>query len=309
MRKFGLFLLWFLGFFVTSFAQTVPNPANWYAMDQEGFPSNSELECYKFAQSTVSGGTLVLTAAVQSVTCNQYGAAGGIVSHSYASGEVYSVPVFLYGTFVYRAKFAGGAGPWPAIWMEGWTCHPQMPGEPGLNCNWPNPGANELDLTEVQSGAGTQPFQNSFDSSTAVESTCRPTVTDVTANYHIYTFTWTPTSITWLVDGSQTCQFTTSTLIPKQPMMLIMNVAVGGSLGGTVNNGTLPQSTTVDYMRVTQNGVTVFDDEFSGAIIPPAPALPAVLKLAQLSISTPPPGFGFGLVPLGVVRDSEDDLP
>ena len=34
-------------------------------------------------------------------------------------------------------------------------------------------------------------------------------------------------------------------------MFLILNTAVGGTGGGTVNNGTLPQTSWFDYARIT----------------------------------------------------------
>ena len=51
-------------------------------------------------------------------------------------------------------------------------------------------------------------------------------------------------------NGAQTC--TISSNVPSTPMFLIMNVAVGGFGGGTVNNSTLPQTMYVDYVKVTQ---------------------------------------------------------
>jgi hypothetical protein len=37
-------------------------------------------------------------------------------------------------------------------------------------------------------------------------------------------------------------------------MFVIVDTAVGGTNGGPVNNATLPQTTSVDYVRVTSNG-------------------------------------------------------
>ena len=54
--------------------------------------------------------------------------------------------------------------------------------------------------------------------------------------------------------GAQSC--TISSNVPTTPMFLIMNVAVGGFGGGTVNNSTLPQTMYIDYVKV--NSVNQF---------------------------------------------------
>lgn len=248
------YLLILLAVVLPACAQQAPDTSKWYIMNQQGFTTNSEQQCYKPAQDTVSAGFLSLTAIVSNVSCPPYGSNGSSnVNMSYASGEVDSVLNFTFGTIEYRAKFSGGTGTWPAIWMEGFTCQPTMQGQTGRNCNWPHPNAQEIDITEVQSGVGNQPYQNTFDSSTGSEAECRPTVSDVTQNYHVYDFVWSTQGLTWYIDGIQTCQRLTSqnaNWVPQNAMFMLMNVALGGSLGGNINNATLPQSTSIDYVRV-----------------------------------------------------------
>ena len=68
----------------------------------------------------------------------------------------------------------------------------------------------------------------------------------MTKNYHVYAFEWAQTSVTWYIDGVQTCRVTSSS-IPTKPMYLIINTAItsGGASG-------LPVTTHVDYVKVTQ---------------------------------------------------------
>jgi beta-glucanase (GH16 family) len=66
---------------------------------------------------------------------------------------------------------------------------------------------------------------------------------------HVYTLIWASGSLTWQIDGVQTCQITC--YVPTTPMFMIINTAVGGIGGGTVKNSTLPQTTQIDYVRVT----------------------------------------------------------
>jgi beta-glucanase (GH16 family) len=219
--------------------------SSWFALNVYS-GVNNEQECYQPSQVTVNN-QLILTAIAQSVKC-------GGSTLPYTSGAVVWAPPlnFTYGTVEYQAKFAGGTGTWPAIWLLGHNCQPSAPTIYNANgCDWPQAGANEIDITEIKNGNFTQPYQNVINPSGGWI-TCQPTVTDVTKNYHVYGFKWTSTSLTWYIDGVQTCQVTDTSHIPSQPMYLIINVAVGGGGGGTVNNATLPQSTYVNYVKVTQ---------------------------------------------------------
>ena len=58
-----------------------------------------------------------------------------------------------------------------------------------------------------------------------------------------------PSSMTWQIDGVRTCQ--TTSFVPTTPMFMIIDTAVGGVGGGAVKNSTLPQTTEVDYVKVT----------------------------------------------------------
>jgi beta-glucanase (GH16 family) len=79
---------------------------------------------------------------------------------------------------------------------------------------------------------------------------CEPYVSESDKKWHTYKLIWTPQSLTWEIDGVQTCQM--SQFVPNQPMFLIINTAVGGIGAGRVVPKTLPQTTEIDYVRVTQ---------------------------------------------------------
>jgi beta-glucanase (GH16 family) len=60
---------------------------------------------------------------------------------------------------------------------------------------------------------------------------------------------WTPTSITWYVDGVQRCQATTG--IPSQPMYIILNIDTGGWNNNVINSTTVfPATMSVSYVHV-----------------------------------------------------------
>jgi beta-glucanase (GH16 family) len=218
--------------------------SDWLALDVNA-EVNSQVECYVPSQVALSGGYLVITSIAQTTTC-------GGTTKSYASGAVvWSTFNFTYGTVEYRAKFAGGQGTWPAIWLLGAKCQPSAPTIYNADtCDWPNAGSNEIDITEIKGKDFTSPRQN-FESPNKNWLTCQPRVSDVTRNFHVYDLVWTSSSLTWLIDGVQTCQFSGDIQIPTKPMYLIINTAMGGD-AGSVNDATLPQTLQVDYVKVTQ---------------------------------------------------------
>ena len=79
---------------------------------------------------------------------------------------------------------------------------------------------------------------------------CLPHVSDVTQNWHTYQLVWSPGSLVWKIDGVTTCTRTAG--IPSPPMFLIIDTAVGGTGGGTVDPSTLPKAHHVDYVRVSR---------------------------------------------------------
>jgi beta-glucanase (GH16 family) len=158
---------------------------------------------------------------------------------------------FTYGTVTVRAKMAGGSGTWPAIWLLGADC--QNPSWlASYSCNWPSPGSNEIDIAEVLGSNHSrvnEQIHTTQSDGTYFLPNCDPAVNNLA--WHTYTLVWAPGSLTWKVDGVQTCQMTT--LVPSTPMFLIINTAVGGVGAAQVDTSTLPQETQVEYVRVTKS--------------------------------------------------------
>jgi beta-glucanase (GH16 family) len=214
----------------------------WTALNINGNVGNGEQQCYIPSEVSVSGDNLVLTTQQQTVVCTRGG------TYNYAAGAVFQTSFnFQYGTVEYRAKMAGGQGTWPAIWLLGSDCQGPLIAN---DCpTWPNLGSEEIDLTEVKGGNLTDPTFNALAASGGWQ-TCDPSgISDVSQNYHVYKFVWTQSAETLYIDGAQKCQFTSN--IVRSNMFMIINIAMGGS-GGSINNSTLPQSTYVDYVKITQ---------------------------------------------------------
>ena len=215
------------------------------ALDRPGDASNQELQCYRPANAAVTGGNLVTTTKVD----------GSCSGHRYTSAMVqWRQFAFTYGTLEFRARMAGGTGTWPAVWMLGSNCQQSnitTPDNVGT-CHWPEPGSDEIDVTEVFGGSTTTVNQGLI--STAGNDGCRPEVSDVSADWHTYQLVWAPGSLTWTIDGTTTCTVTSG--VPSTPMFVMINTAVGGVGGGTVDDATLPQQNLIDYVRVISGPAT-----------------------------------------------------
>jgi beta-glucanase (GH16 family) len=211
----------------------------WTAMNRPGDASNAEIGCYKPSNVTQSAGSLVIRTAADT-SCSGFNYTSGMIqTKSFA---------FTYGTVEFRAKFAGGAGPWPAVWMLGANC--QVSNVTSANntppCNWPQPGSDEIDIAEIV--AGNKGNVNEFVFMGNGTGGCSTTTTDTSLNWHTYQLIWAPGHLTWKIDGATTC--TETAHVPSTPMFLIINTAVGGAGGGAVNPSTLPQFSNIDYLTV-----------------------------------------------------------
>jgi beta-glucanase (GH16 family) len=217
-------------------------------MNRHGDYSNNELGCYLPANVTLSGGFLTIESLVQSQVCGDSTHAAS--SWNYTSGMIqWNSLHFTYGTIEYRAKMPGGSGPWPAIWLLGYNCQASniISADNIAPCNWPVPGSDEIDMTEILGGTTTVNQQIHTGSH---NDGCGATTTDVSQNYHVYDLVWSPGSMVWKIDGKTTCTINQS-YVPSTPMFLIINTAIGGAAGTPVNS-TFPQSMSVDYVKVTQ---------------------------------------------------------
>jgi len=227
--------------FADQFNGTTLDTTQWTAMNRPGDLSNAEQGCYKPSNVSESGGMLNI------LTKTDNSCAG----YNYTSGMIQPTNFhFLYGTVRFRAKFAGGTGTWPAVWLLGANCQASniiSAAESTPPCNWPQPGSDEVDIAEIV-GAN-KGNVNEFVFMSAGNGGCATTPTDTSVNFHVYDLIWTPGHLTWKIDGVTTC--TDTVHVPNTPMFPIINTAVGGAGGGTINPATLPQTTSVDYITIT----------------------------------------------------------
>ncbi|HJV60104.1 MAG TPA: glycoside hydrolase family 16 protein [Albitalea sp.] len=216
---------------------TSRNQAGWY---------NDELQYYAAARpenARVEGGRLVITARKETLSsAPDFGGQRYTSARLLTRGKV----DWTYGFFEVRAKLPCGMGTWPAIWML------------GSRGAWPDDG--EIDIMEQMGWApgkilGTAHMKdfnggNGKGGSTQVADTC--------GSFHRYQVKWTANAIVWGVDDVTYYEYaklpgsTYGSWPFDFPQYLLLNLAVGGTLGGTPDDSLFPVTMEVDYVRVYQ---------------------------------------------------------
>ncbi|HET8737916.1 MAG TPA: glycoside hydrolase family 16 protein [Pricia sp.] len=213
---------------------------------------NNELQHYtdRTDNSFVSDGTLKIVALEE-----QYTAEGS--TKSYTSARLNSKFAFTYGRVEVRAKLPGKAGTWPAIWTLGANS-----GETGNyfgdqygSVGWP--GCGEIDIME-QNGWDKNSIITHFhwgDTNTGEYKNTGTTTPIATASnsFHLYAMEWDSESIKVFVDKEQVVELPNTSDKPySDPQYLLLNVAMGGSLGGDIPENFSEDTFEIDYVRIYQ---------------------------------------------------------
>lgn len=203
------------------------NPQKW---NIEVFASekNNELQYYRANNVMVKDGFLKLISKRETFDGKEY------TSGAINSKDKFS---FRYGKVEMKAKLPGGQGVFPAFWM--------MPNED-------NTWLPEIDILEMLGHKLEEIWMVVHwldeDGRLTNVSAIYEGV-DYTKGFHTFGLEWTPTSISWLIDGVE--RFRTNKFIPDMEMYLYLNTAIGGVWPGSPDETTLfPQFFEVDYLKV-----------------------------------------------------------
>lgn len=236
------------------FNGTSINSSNWmYDIGNgSGGWGNNEAEYYtSLAQNAyVSNGLLNIVALHQSYD-----------GYNYTSARMKTEGLFTleYGRVAFRARLPAGQGLWPALWLfpessvyGGWAAS----GEIDV---MENVGSNPTNVFGTLHFGGPYP-----DNAQSYGPNYNfPPGASVT-NFNIYTLEWASNAVNWYVNGllyeNQTSWWSSSNtnnteINPypapfNEPFFIIMNVAIGGTLGGTIDNSIFPCAMQVDYVRL-----------------------------------------------------------
>ncbi|RIA09399.1 putative secreted protein (Por secretion system target) [Flavobacteriaceae bacterium MAR_2010_72] len=223
---------------------------------------NNELQSYQQANVVVSNGTLKITAKKERIRGSQY-TSGRI--NSKAKGD------FTYGRFEASIKLPYGDGLWPAFWMLS-TNNPYG--------TWPQSG--EIDIMEFVASEpdkifGTIHYGDLYPNNQFQGNGYTLHGANYPDAFHEFAIEWEPGEIRWFMDGILYSVKKTEDVSPfmwpfDQDFHFLLNVAVGGNLGGTVNNNMLPATMEVDYVRVYDgfksylSGTTVVSNQASDQV-------------------------------------------
>ncbi len=212
-----------------------PNAANWtYDLGAGGW-GNGEAQTYTSNPSNV-----IVENGVLKITAKKEGS-------GYTSARLKSenLQEFTYGKVEVRAKLPSAAGTWPAIWTLGANFD---------TVGWPNCG--EMDIME-QTGAdknrvlSTLHYPGNFAGNGPSGST---SLTTSTTDFHTYTMEWTAEEIKFYVDDKSVHnQVVNDADKPfNSDFFFIMNIAMGGTLGGTIDPNFTEDTMEIDYIKVYQ---------------------------------------------------------
>jgi beta-glucanase (GH16 family) len=251
----------------------------WIALNRAGAP-NSNLQCFTPRNVVVSGGDLLITTKSEAASCSSFDLPHA--TYDYTSGFVAMRSFnFLYGTVEFRAKFGGGmkTGAWPTVWMADASCQASDPTGTDDRCN-----GQEIDIAEILDGDFTHVNQQIHVDDFTHNDGCKPSVTDTSQNFHLYQLAWSPGSLVFRIDGTTTCTITRS-YVPNSAMYVKIDMYVGNH-GGPMNDNSLPWTTVIDYVKVTQGSVVVFNDGFDlkGTVQPAQPTPPSSYHSTQTLI-------------------------
>lgn len=160
---------------------------------------------------------------------------------------------FQYGKVDVRARLPRARGSWPAIWL--------MPTTSAYGA-WPKSG--ELDIMEhVGNNFGTvlaTVHTQNRNWTNGGQVSASKVIPDVDTVYHVYSMEWNADSIEFRYDNLHVLTYPNPHTDWKdwpfdQKFFLILNISIGGGMGGTIVDADWPDSMLVDYVHVYQKGL------------------------------------------------------
>ena len=235
---------------------------------EQGFVRNHEAQWYQEDNAYQKDGCLVLEARKDKKANPRYRRQGGndwrsqreFIEYTSASLTTRKSFSFLYGRLEVRAKIPTAGGAWPAIWLLG----KDMP--------WPSCG--EIDVMEYYRIGGVphilanaawgddQPYHAVWNSKKIPFSHFTEKGAQWADQFHLWRMDWTPQSIRIYLDDELLNDIPMSETVNgsvghhinpfTRPQYLLLNLALGGDNGGTIDDAAMPMKYEIDYVRVYQ---------------------------------------------------------
>lgn len=223
---------------------------------ENGFVRNEEAQWYQKENAVCRNGNLVITGKKEHKPNPNYKEGSSdwktnrpFIAYTSASVVMKKEHAFKYGKLEVRAKIIPQAGLWPAIWTL------------GVKGEWPSNG--EVDILEYYDdkilanyayGTATR-WKAIWDGASKPMRTFGP---NWAGDYHIWTLEWSKDKMDILLDGVSMNDIDLKTTINKsdgknpfqQAHYLLLNLALGGNRGGSLEKTDFPSSYLVDYVRI-----------------------------------------------------------
>jgi beta-glucanase (GH16 family) len=231
-----------------------PNSSKWHHQTYPPVGSswfNGELQHYtaRIENSYVNNGSLKIKAIRESFRDPTSGS-----TKQYTAARLNSKYAFKYGRVEVRAKLPAAQGTWPAIWTLGKNisengAYWQTQGYG--DTTWPTCG--EIDIMEQDSNksitSGAFHFPDSNGNHTYTFNYLSVSNTD--SSWHVYSMDWSAETIKLSVDGTvfHTLNNAQNPYFDNEHFILL-NIAMGGQLGGTISDDFISDIMEIDYVRV-----------------------------------------------------------
>ena len=206
---------------------------------------NWESEWYKSSQVRLAMGNLILTAQKQKtyglnkyLQTQEYSYISGMITSGSLRPESPAKWGHKYGYYEAKIMSPFGQAVWPAFWL--------LP----TDNSWPP----EIDVMEIVGSKPNKTLNTFFwkDSSgnTAKDSGTYTHNDNLSNDWHVYGLNWQKDRLEWYLDG-KLIREVSSANVPKQPMHIVLNLAIGGTLPGQPDRTTpATLQMLVDYVRV-----------------------------------------------------------
>ncbi len=206
---------------------------------------NAEEQWYLKKQATITGdGSLKIDATRNGASQQKcyYGDCKWVSSKL----VTYKKVGFQYGRFEARIKGSLGQGVWPAFWLLGANVNERL---------WP--GCGEIDIMELK-GQNDSTVWGTLHGPNGSNGTTAEMTPDLTG-WHTYAIDWTPTAVTWYLDGVKYHRVTKAEYVGSNSSLvwvfdhefyIILNLAMGGNfVGGPTDETVQSANLTFDYVR------------------------------------------------------------
>ncbi|MDG1151015.1 MAG: glycoside hydrolase family 16 protein [Akkermansiaceae bacterium] len=231
-----------------------PDPERWGY--ESGFVRNAEKQFYttkRLKNARLENGHLIIEGHREFFAASHFSDTPSKklpkIEYTSASLQTKGLASWKFGKIEVRAKLPKGQGVWPAIWTLGNNI-PQV--------GWPSCG--EIDIMEFVGKAPGEIHGNAHfrqNRKHASDHKIRKTK-NIWEDFHTYSIEWDAKFIHFSFDGKRYHSFRvakaeTSGGNPfRKPHYLILNLALGGTWGGKIDNSIFPIRYLIDYVRVYQ---------------------------------------------------------